>query len=163
MRWWIPPAFDLEKVTLTRCLLGAGTLGCYVARTLMARTPLSQCPAHPAHCSGLGRPYDHVRRLLQRHCRTNRHESISAHVQLRKDPRFFSEVPLLLYTQQNVHYHAPGFAAIATATAVKLFVSLLQHLHGRVRSLLAPTYLFNAYSTLLQFPPLPPAQPQVDN
>lgn len=36
MRWRILPALDLEKVAQTRCLLlGAGTLGCYVARTLM--------------------------------------------------------------------------------------------------------------------------------
>ncbi|PCH36981.1 E1-like protein-activating [Wolfiporia cocos MD-104 SS10] len=36
MRWRILPALDLERVAGTRCLLlGAGTLGCYVARTLM--------------------------------------------------------------------------------------------------------------------------------
>ncbi|GEM07213.1 autophagy-related protein 7 [Rhodotorula toruloides] len=37
MRWRIMPSLDLEKVKNTKCLLlGAGTLGCYVARTLMA-------------------------------------------------------------------------------------------------------------------------------
>ena len=37
MRWRILPELDLEKVANTKCLLlGAGTLGCYVARTLVA-------------------------------------------------------------------------------------------------------------------------------
>jgi ubiquitin-like modifier-activating enzyme ATG7 len=36
MRWRILPELDLERVAGTRCLLlGAGTLGCYVARTLL--------------------------------------------------------------------------------------------------------------------------------
>ncbi|CAG8494260.1 7433_t:CDS:10 [Ambispora gerdemannii] len=36
MRWRIVPSLDLEKIRDTKCLLlGAGTLGCYVARTLL--------------------------------------------------------------------------------------------------------------------------------
>ena len=36
MRWRLWPSLDTDKLAATRCLLlGAGTLGCAVARTLM--------------------------------------------------------------------------------------------------------------------------------
>ena len=39
MKWRITPGLDLEQIKQTKCLLlGAGTLGTYIARNLMART-----------------------------------------------------------------------------------------------------------------------------
>jgi ubiquitin-like modifier-activating enzyme ATG7 len=38
MRWRQVPSLDLERIHTTRCLIiGAGTLGCHVARQLVVR------------------------------------------------------------------------------------------------------------------------------
>src|SRR5690606_26132282 len=44
MRWRLLPSLDLARVAATRCLLlGAGTLDCNVARTLLVRCPPNLC------------------------------------------------------------------------------------------------------------------------
>lgn len=67
MRWRILPEINLEKIQTTRCLLlGAGTLGCYVARTLLVspvlKISLAFMPVDSIlpPTTGLGGPEDHA-------------------------------------------------------------------------------------------------------
>jgi ubiquitin-like modifier-activating enzyme ATG7 len=57
MRWRILPALQLEPVAATKCLLlGAGTLGCYVARALMVSSATTFSLGDPKLSNvGLGR------------------------------------------------------------------------------------------------------------
>ncbi|KAJ3116249.1 Autophagy protein 7 [Phlyctochytrium bullatum] len=49
MRWRIIPEINLEKISATKCLLlGSGTLGCYVGRTLLLLLVTAYAPADQA-------------------------------------------------------------------------------------------------------------------
>ena len=55
MKWRISPNLDLEKIQSTKCLLlGAGTLGSYVARNLMVRISIELAFACFANIVRLG-------------------------------------------------------------------------------------------------------------
>jgi hypothetical protein len=71
MRWRILPALDLEKVAQTRCLLlGAGTLGCYVARTLTVSQPVLRGAAVFSFFNSEGRvgEFEKSRLLIRAKC-----------------------------------------------------------------------------------------------
>lgn len=64
MKWRISPTLNLEKVKHTKCLLlGAGTLGSYVARNLLVCSIAVSCNLRNVLTItlGLGCEKDHVR------------------------------------------------------------------------------------------------------
>ncbi|XP_063486396.1 ubiquitin-like modifier-activating enzyme ATG7 isoform X8 [Symphalangus syndactylus] len=140
MCWRLVPTLDLDRVVSVKCLLlGAGTLGCNVARTLMNARGFNMSipmPGHPVNFSSV--TLEQARRDVEQ-----LEQLIESHdvIFLLMDTRESRWLPAVIAASkrkstrdrtldQQCTVSRPGLAMIAGALAVELMVSVLQHPEG---------------------------------